>query len=96
MIYPLFRLLCSIPLSYSIHPQKLVLPPQREVTVSIRTTTGGRALQLDTSSKPTLMVQWFSVASSAMLMDATRLWQKPFVQPRHQWKFFVLPIFHEQ
>ncbi|KAL6742694.1 hypothetical protein Aduo_015819 [Ancylostoma duodenale] len=104
------RVLVSSPNSYSICPQKVIIPPQRSSTVSFYSVhcfcCMAKALfqisvQLrnDTDRPPStesgLMLQWFTVGKNCLCVDVTRLWQRPYLVPRSCWKFYVLPIYHD-
>ncbi|EYC13389.1 hypothetical protein Y032_0044g962 [Ancylostoma ceylanicum] len=86
------RVLVSSPNSYSICPQKVIIPPQRSSTISVQ-------LRNDTGQPPStesgLMLQWFTVGKNCLCADVTRLWQRPYLVPRSCWKFYVLPIYHD-
>ncbi|XGW06488.1 hypothetical protein V3C99_016640 [Haemonchus contortus] len=86
------RVLISAPRSYAVHPQKVIIPPHRSSTVSIRLRND---VEIELTRESGLMLQWFSVGKNCPGVDVTRLWQRPYIKPRKFWYFYVLPIFHE-
>ncbi|ETN80898.1 hypothetical protein NECAME_02297 [Necator americanus] len=86
------RALVSSPNSYSIRPQRVIIPPLRSSTISIQLLSD---VDLPSAKEPGLLLQWFTIGENHLCVDVTRLWQRPYLVPRSNWKFYVLPIYHE-
>uniref|UniRef100_A0A7I4YYS1 GPS domain-containing protein n=1 Tax=Haemonchus contortus TaxID=6289 RepID=A0A7I4YYS1_HAECO len=86
------RVLISAPRSYAVHPQKVIIPPHRSSTISVRLRND---VEIELTRESGLMLQWFTVGTNCPGVDVTRLWQRPYIKPRKCWYFYVLPIFHE-
>ncbi|KAK6038854.1 hypothetical protein COOONC_23641, partial [Cooperia oncophora] len=51
------RVLISAPRLYGIHPQKVIIPPQRSSTISVRLRSG---VDVSSSREAGLMLQWYA------------------------------------
>ncbi|CAD6193966.1 unnamed protein product [Caenorhabditis auriculariae] len=86
-------LLSSPPGVYQLHPSKFLIPPQRTVSMEVRY----QPLEpLKDRPQSNLVFQWYILGSNAPTMNLNRMWSKPYVRSPALWKFFALPIFHEE
>lgn len=86
------RFLTKNPGALKVHPTKIIVPPQKKVSVKI---IMGLNKIPSNQRENIILAEYFIIGENLLTLSRKEYWKSPFVAPQKQWKFKFLQVYYE-